>query len=71
MIQELAIFIERYLESTPVKSDSVAGITRMILLRSRYQISNAQIQEALNLLERKGVVERMKLRGRSDMYRIR
>lgn len=68
-ITETASAIERYLASRPHASETVEGIARWWLLRQRFDDSVATVQNALDLLVKRGVVERLSLAGGQTMYR--
>lgn len=68
-ISEAATVIERYLNARPQAAETVEGIARWWLVRQRYDDSVDLVRHALDLLVRRGVVERLALSGGQPMYR--
>lgn len=68
-VTDTAAAIERYLGSRPQAAETVEGIARWWLHRQRFEDSVEMVQRALDLLVRRGVVERLALSGGQPMYR--
>ena len=68
-IHDAAAAIERYLHTRPQAAETVEGIARWWLIRQRYEDSIDLVRHALDLLVRRGVVERLALSGGQPMYR--
>jgi hypothetical protein len=57
-VDEIAQRIGRYLESHPNAADSAEGILRWWLARQRYEESVQKVEQALELLLRRGAVRK-------------
>ena len=68
-IAGIAGAINRYLATHPEASETLEGVTRWWLTRQRYTDSLASVQSALDLLERKGEVDKLCLSGGTVLYR--
>jgi Fe2+ or Zn2+ uptake regulation protein len=68
-ISETADAIERYLYTRPQAAETVEGIARWWLHRQRYEDSVEVVQQALDVLVTRGVVERLAIAGGQPMYR--
>jgi hypothetical protein len=68
-VKDAAATIQRYLNRHPKAVETVEGVTKWWLLRQRYDDSEELVQQALDYLERRGIVERLKMPGGKVMYR--
>ena len=68
-IASTANAIDRYLSTRPNASETVDGVAKWWLLRQRYEDSVEHVQLALNLLEQKGAVIKIRLSDGREMYK--
>ena len=65
----LADAIQRYLETHPAASDTLAGISRWWLPSQRLEYPMESVREALQYLESRGLVEQLDSESGEVLYR--
>lgn len=68
-IASTAEAIKRYLATRPNASETVDGVAKWWLLRQRYEDSIEHVQLALNLLEERGAVIRVRQSDGKEIYK--
>lgn len=68
-IRAVANAIASYLDDFPSATETAEGITRWWLARQRFNDSLEVVEEALDLLEQEGLVERVKYASNLVLYR--
>jgi Fe2+ or Zn2+ uptake regulation protein len=68
-IASTAEAIQRYLATRPNASETVDGVAKWWLLRQRYEDSIEHVQLALNLLEERGLVIKIRMNDGKEIYK--
>ena len=68
-LEDVANAISRYISTRPNASETVEGVARWWLVRQRYDDSIEVVQQALNYLEARGKLTKVKVPGGKVVYR--
>lgn len=61
--------IQRYLNTRPNASETVDGVAKWWLLRQRFEDSIEHVQQALDLLEQRGCVIKIRMNDGKEIYK--